>query len=48
MINKSFLKLFKGNIYVADDLKLNLKKRPEEISSEMFYKIAVKYENLFG
>jgi len=48
MINKSFLKLFKGNIYVADDLKLNLKKRPEEISSEMFYKIAVKYEKLFG
>ena len=48
MINKSFLKLFKGNIYVADDLKLNLKKRPEEISSEMFYKIAVEYEKLFG
>ena len=48
MINKNFLKLFKGNISVADDLKLNLKKRPEEISSEMFYKIAIKYEKLFG
>ena len=48
MINKSFLKLFKGNIYVADELKLNLKKRPEEIKSEMFYKIAIKYEKLFG
>ena len=48
MINKSFIKLFKGNISVADELKLNLKKRPEEISSETFYKIAIKYEKLFG
>jgi len=48
MINKNFTKLFKGNISVADELKLNLKKRPEEISSEMFYKIAIKYEKLFG
>ena len=48
MINKSFVKLFKGNISVADELKLNLKKRPEEISSEMFYKIAIKYEKLLS
>ena len=48
MINKNFIKLFKGNVSVANDLKLDLEKRPEEISSEMFYKIAAKYEELFG
>ncbi len=48
MINKSFLKLFRGKIFVADELNLNLKKRPEEINREMFYKIAIKYEELFG
>ncbi len=48
MINKNFIKLFKGNVSAANDLKLDLEKRPEEISSEMFYKIAAKYEELFG
>ena len=48
MINKNFIKLFKGNVSVANDLNLDLEKRPEEISSEMFYKIAAKYEELFG
>ena len=48
MINKSFLKLFRGKIFVADELNLNLKKRPEEINREMFYKIAIKYEELLG
>ena len=48
MINKNFIKLFKGNVSVANDLNLDLEKRPEEISSEMFYKITVKYEELFG
>ena len=47
MINKSFLKLFKGNQYVADDLKLNLNCRAEELSQEIFYKITMKYEELF-
>ena len=48
MINKNFLKLFKHNLYVAKDLNLNLNKRPEELSNEMFYKIAAQYEKLFG
>ena len=48
MINKNFSKLFKKNLYVAKELNLNLNKRPEEVSSEMFYKIAIKYEKLFG
>lgn len=46
MINKNFLKLFKGNISIAKDLNLNLNLRPEEIDKEMFYKIAMKYEEI--
>ena len=46
MINKNFSKLFKNYTQVANDLNLNLKQRPEEISSDMFYKIAIKFENL--
>ena len=44
MVNKNFLKLFNGNTVIAKDLNLNLKQRPEELSNEMFYKIAIKYE----
>ena len=47
MINKNFLRLFKNNILIANDLKINLKKRPGELSKENYYKIAVKYEKLF-
>ena len=47
MINKSFLKLFRGNKSVAGELNLNLKNRPEDLSKEMFYKITIKYEKLF-
>ncbi len=47
MINKNFLKLFKYDYTVAKELQLNLKQRPEELSNEMFYKIAIKYEKLF-
>ena len=46
MINKNFLKLFKGNEFVAKELNLNLTHRPEELNNEMFYKIAIKYEKL--
>ena len=48
MINKNFCKLFGKNSFVADQLNLNLNQRPGELSNEMFYKIAMKYENLFG
>jgi len=47
MINKNFNKLFKQNKYIAKNLNINLKQRPEELSSEMFYKIALRYEKLF-
>ena len=47
MINKNFNKLFKKNTSIAKNLNINLNLRPEELSKEMFYKIAVKYESLF-
>ena len=47
MINKNFAKLFMNDNSVAKDLNLDLNKRPEELSNEMFYKITIKYEKLF-
>ena len=47
-INKNFLKLFGNDSSVAQELGLDLNKRPEQLSNDMFYKIAVKYENLNG
>ena len=48
MINKNFSKLFKKNTSIAKNLNIKLNQRPEELNNEMFYKIAVKYEELFG
>ena len=45
--NKNFRKLFKNNSSVAENLNINLNKRPEELSNEMFYRIAEQYEKLF-
>jgi 16S rRNA (adenine1518-N6/adenine1519-N6)-dimethyltransferase len=47
MINKSFNKLFGKNSYISHSIGIKLNKRPEEISNEMYYKIAVMYEKLF-
>jgi len=46
MINKNFNKLFNKNKSVTKNLNINLNKRPEELSNEMFYKIAEQYEKL--
>jgi 16S rRNA (adenine1518-N6/adenine1519-N6)-dimethyltransferase len=46
MINKNFNKLFNNNIYVKKKLNIDLNKRPEELSNEVFYKIAIQYEKL--
>ena len=46
MINKSFSKLFQNSMSVAKDLNIDLKNRPEELSVEMYYRIAMKYEEL--
>ena len=47
MINKNFIKMFGRKKSVATDLNLDLKLRPGELNNEMYYKIAMKYENLF-
>ncbi len=48
MINKSFKKIFGNNQSVIETLNIDLNRRPEELSNEMFYKIAIQYEKLFG
>ena len=48
MINKSYMKLFKNNEVIAKNLNLNLKKRPEELDNDMFYKLTIEYEKLFN
>ncbi len=48
MINKNFNKLFKNCELVKTKLNINLNQRPEELSNEMFYKIAIQYEKSFG
>ena len=48
MINKSFKKLFKKKELEFKNLSIDLTKRPGELSKEMYYKIAIQYEKLFG
>ena len=48
MINKNFNKLFKEKKLTVKKLNIDLSKRPEELNSEMYYKIAVEYEKLFN
>ena len=47
MINKNFNKLFDRKKSLIKNLNINLNKRPEELSNEMFYKITKQYEKLF-
>ena len=47
MINKNLKKLFKEKLFLLDNLNIDLSKRPEELSNEIFYKIAIEYEKLF-
>ena len=47
MINKNLKRLFKAKLFLLNELNIDLKKRPEELSNETFYKIAMKYETLF-
>ena len=46
MINKNLKKLFKTKLFLLNELNIDLKKRPEELNIESFYKIAMKYETL--
>lgn len=47
MINKNLKKLFKKKPFLLKNLNIDLNKRPEELSNEIFYKITVEYEKLF-
>ena len=46
MINKNLKKLFKKDLSVAKLLNINLNSRPEELSSDTYYKITKEFENL--
>ena len=46
MINKNLKKIFKENLFSLKKLNINLNKRPEELSNEIFYKIAIEYEKI--
>ena len=46
MINKNIKKLFKEKLFLLDNLNIDLSKRPEELNSEIYYKIAMEYEKL--
>ena len=48
MINKNFIRLFKKNERIAKKLNIDLTKRADQLSNEMFYKIAVEYDQLFN
>ena len=48
MINKNLNKLFKAKLFLLNELNIDLKKRPEELNNEIFYKIAIQYEKLLG
>ena len=46
MLKKPFNQLFNGNKSVLDKLKINLNLRPQNLSSETYYKLTCEYENL--
>jgi len=46
MINKAYNILFKQNLDIAKSLNLDLKFRPANIDSEIYYKITKEYEKL--
>ena len=41
------IKLFKKNSLIVNKLNIDLKKRPRELSCDIYYEIASKYEELF-
>jgi len=48
MINKNLIKLFKGKKSLINELAIDLNKRPEELNSEIFYRITMLYEKSFN
>ena len=46
MIKKPFNQIFNGNQRILDQLKIDLNLRPQNLSPETYYKLALEYENL--
>ena len=46
MVNKTFLKLFNNNLFLAKKLKISLNSRTSELSCETYYKMTEHYEKL--
>jgi len=44
MINKTFVKLFKNHLELAEKLQINLESRPSELSCETYYRMTEFYE----
>ena len=45
MIKKPFNQVFNGNQKVLDKLKIDLNLRPQNLSSDTYYKLVCEYEN---
>ena len=46
MLKKPFNQLFNGNKNIIDKLKIDLNLRPQNLKSDLYYKITSEYENL--
>ena len=46
MLKKPFNQLFNGNKNIIDKLKIDLNLRPQNLKSELYYRITSEYENL--
>ncbi len=46
MLKKPYNQLFKGDEFVLNKLKINLKLRPQNLDFNTYYKLACEYENL--
>ena len=46
MLKKPFNQLFNGDKHILEKLKIDLNLRPQNLSFETYYKLALEYENL--
>ncbi|WP_440635249.1 16S rRNA (adenine(1518)-N(6)/adenine(1519)-N(6))-dimethyltransferase RsmA [Candidatus Pelagibacter sp. HIMB1746] len=46
MLKKPYNQIFNGNLKVLEKLKINLNLRPQNLSSEIYYKLTEEYEKL--
>ena len=48
MIKKPYNQIFNGNLKILEELKLELSLRPQNLSSDTYYKLTEEYEKLIG